>query len=35
MAALGGGKFLQIGGDDQIFETYCSETYSDEHIKFA
>ena len=29
------GRSFQTEGDDQIFETYCSITYSSEHIKFT
>ena len=30
-----GGGFYPGGGDDLIFETYCSETYSSEPTKFT
>ena len=30
-----GGNFLQMEGDDQIFVTYCSETYSSEPTNFT
>ena len=29
------GGFFPDGGDDQIFERYCSETYSSEPTKFT
>ena len=29
------GRFFPDPGDDQIFKTYCSETYSSEPTKFA
>ena len=30
-----GGRFFQIGGDDQIFETLFSESNSSEHTNFT
>ena len=31
----GGGEFFQMRGDDQISETYCSETHSSDPTKFT